>query len=373
MTAALRSFRRRRLSATEAQTQANRVLATPRAERLENAPDLHLDDPELLLSLFGTLAKQCDSAPAAVLEETEFFYEYLEALEVRYPADPILCDEREYFLGEAARIAGTASRILSKREDARNWFDLAEAWFLTTENAPANIARLAYQRLALRIEERDFPGVLRLVPHLVANLERLGMPEDAVKARFLLAVVLKESGRLEESVQVFDEIVERCRTIRNDVLLGWAVMNLAQTHALLQDPDKAMAAAAEATPLLRRQGNHVGLGKLQMAVGLLLRSTGSFADAIDAFRSAQREFSEIALHADVAAVHLIVADLLLEVSQPAQAEWEVRAALPIIDEYKLVPEGIAALSLLRDSLRRRQIDRNALRGLHGYFSDRAAS
>jgi tetratricopeptide (TPR) repeat protein len=372
VTAALRSFRRRRLSSSEGHTQADRVLSTPRSERLAKARELHLDDPELLLCLLGSLAKRSDSAPAAVLEEAEFFYGYLEGLEVRYPTDPILCDEQEYFLGEAARIAGTAARILSKREEARNWFDLSEAWFLTTENASANIARLSYQRLALRIEERDFPGVLRLVPHLIANFERLAMPEDAIKARFLLAVVLKESGRLEDSVPVFDEIVDRSRAIHNDTLLAWASMNLAQTYAMLQDPEKAMAAAEEATPLLRSQGNHVGLGKLQMAVGLLLRSKRSFAEAIEAFRYAQREFSEIALHADVAAVHLIVADLLLEVDQPAQAEWEIRAALPIIDEYKLVPEGIAALSLLRDSIRRRQIDRNALRGLHGYFAEIAS-
>jgi len=35
----------------------------------------------------------------------------------------------------------------------------------------------------------------------------------------------------------------------------------------------------------------------------------------------------------------------------------------------MVPEGYAALSLLQESLRRRQIDQNALRNLHGYFRD----
>ena len=53
----------------------------------------------------------------------------------------------------------------------------------------------------------------------------------------------------------------------------------------------------------------------------------------------------------------------------AQAEWEVRAALPIIEEEKMVPEGFAALTLLRESLRRRKLDRQALRNLHGYFRE----
>ena len=78
------------------------------------------------------------------------------------------------------------------------------------------------------------------------------------------------------------------------------------------------------------------------------------------------------MRADVAAVHLVIADLLLENGQDKQAEWEIRQALPIIDEYKLVPEGFAALTLLRESLRRQKIDRQALRNLHGYFEELSA-
>jgi hypothetical protein len=39
----------------------------------------------------------------------------------------------------------------------------------------------------------------------------------------------------------------------------------------------------------------------------------------------------------------------------------------VIDELKMVPEGMAALALLRESVRGRGIDRAALRELHGYF------
>jgi len=369
MTGKLRHFRRRRLDPEEGRAHAERVLATPIPERIEKAAELHLDDPESLLSLLSILPGQWDTAPAKVLEEAAFLYGYLENLEVRYPADPILYDEREYFLGESARIAGTAARFLSRRDDARAWFDLSEAWFLATENATVNIARLAYQRLALRIEERDFAAVLKLVPHLIANFERLAMPEDAVRARFLQAGVLKETGKLREATSVFQEIASAAKALGNDTLFAYALVDLTQAHGLLGDTGRAMEAAEEATSLLRRLGNHVALAKLQWGLGYLLRTKGNLAASIEAFREAQREFSEIEMHADVAAVHLILGDLLLDAGQPAQAEWEIRAALPVIDEYKLVPEGIAALSLLRESLKRRQIDRAALRNLHGYFRE----
>ncbi|HSS45057.1 MAG TPA: hypothetical protein VLO07_06920, partial [Thermoanaerobaculia bacterium] len=217
--------------------------------------------------------------------------------------------------------------------------------------------------------ERDFAAVLKLVPHLIANFERLAMPEDAVRARFLQAGVLKETDNLREATSVFEEIASAAKALRNDTLLAYALVDLTQAHGLLGNSGRAMEAATEATPLLRRLGNHVALAKLQWGLGYLLRTKGDLAASIEAFREAQKEFSEIEMHADVAAVHLILGDLLLDADQPAQAEWEIRAALPVIDEYKLVPEGIAALSLLRESLKRRQIDRAALRNLHGYFRE----
>ena len=367
MTDTVRHFRRRRLSREEGERYAQRVLLTPISERLDKVPALHLDDPEMLLSLLGVLARTCESCPADVLDEASFLYKYLEGLQVRYPADPILHDEREWYLGEAARVAGTAARFLARRDEAREWLDLSEAWFLATENSAGNVARVTYQRLALRTEERDFSGVLKLLPHLIANFERMSMADDALKGRFLRAAILKEVNRLAEAVEAYGEVIKEAEKLRNESVLATAFVNLALTHCATGNADEAAALAAKASPLLQRLKNHVMLAKLQWTVGFLLRSKGDLPAAIEAYRSAQRGFASISMHADVAAVHLVLADLLLDTGQAGQAEWEIRSALPVIDEYKLVPEGIAALSLLRESVRRRQIDRQALRSLHGYF------
>jgi hypothetical protein len=114
----------------------------------------------------------------------------------------------------------------------------------------------------------------------------------------------------------------------------------------------------------------VHIVKLQGSIGYLFRRTKNRTAALDAYRQSLGGAIELGMRGDVAALHLVVADLLLEGGQDAQAEWEIRAALPIIDEEKMVPEGIAALSLLRDSLRHRQIDKQALRELHGYFQEK---
>jgi tetratricopeptide (TPR) repeat protein len=353
------------LSAEDARAGAAGLLATPQKRRLEQASELRLEDPEQLLSVCELLRHLTEVEPARAREEAEFFYRFLET-----PRRSIgVFDERDYYMGELALVAGASCRVLAKRDEARRWFDLAEASFVLAHNASAHIARLAYQRLALRLEERDFEAVLQLAPRWFDCFSRLGLREDALKCRFLEAIALKETEQLEEAKQTLRQIKHDSQVEHFDRLAAIAGQNLFQIHAFLGEADQAMVEVSEAAPILGRLNNRVNLAKLQLGVGYLLRGQSRLAEALDAFRSAQRQFSEIEMHADVAATHLVLADILLDADQPAQAEWEIRAALPIIDRLNLVPEGIAALSLLRDSLRRRQIDRQALRSLNGYFEE----
>ena len=91
--------------------------------------------------------------------------------------------------------------------------------------------------------------------------------------------------------------------------------------------------------------------------------------AIEAYRQAQEQFEALGMRADIAALSLIIGDLLLDQGQNAEALREIAAALPVIDELKMAPEGMAALSLLRESARRQEVNRAALRELHGYFPE----
>lgn len=372
----------RNFSCAEARFGAECLLGLPIEKREAKMAELFGDDPQILLPVFEVLRDRWESSPASVRDDAEYFYRFLlekvsPCAEPQYKTGKFLFDERDYFLAEAALIAGTACRNLSRREEAWRWFNRSEVWFLSTARwllsigrLPLDLARLSYQRLALLTEERRFDEVRELLPQVTEVLERFEGREEALKCRFLEGGILIETRELEKAKEVYFEIASRAKALeKGEKLFATAQYNLVQLHAELGETEAALVASREAIPVLRRLDNRIGVGKLQCGLGLLYRKQGNRAAAIETFRAAQMEFEDLEMRADVAALHLIIADLLLEAGQEPQARWEIQAALPIIDEYKLVPEGMAALSLLHQSLKSHRINQQALRDLHGYFGN----
>ena len=365
MTGRVIRFPRLPLTSEAGREAAERVLATPFERRYEAVEALELEDPETLLSLCLILRPRLESSPALVRDEAEFLYRFIQT-----PRREIgLFDEREYFLGETALLAGTACRQLSRREEAHLWFDRAEAGFRHTINSVADLSRLSYQRLAERIEERQFDLVLEMLPALIESFQELEMHDDALKCRFLEGLALLESGELTDAIRVHDEIVVEAERLGNSRLLGTAYATLTNIYGMMGNAEAALASSSKAIPVLRRLDDRVALAKTQWGLATLLRSTGQIAASIETFRTAQAEFEAIGMRADVAALNLVIADLLLESGHEREAQREIAAALPVISELKMAPEGMAALQLLRDAARRQEINRQALRELHGYFEE----
>ena len=353
------------LSPQEGRRAAEHALSVPLSDRAGRAEELRLDHAEVLLAVCEILARNIEATPASVAEDADFFYRFLEA-----PMRKIgEFDEREYYLGELALLAGGANRILFRREDARRWFDRAESNFVCVANASVHFARLAYQRLALATEERRFDEVLELGPVWYENCRRLGLQEEALKCRFLEGLSHWERGEADDALETFRSLLDESRTIGLPRLSAQAANNLAHFSSALGRAEDALHYSQIALPLLQETNNRVHLAKLRWSIGDLLRTQGKITDAVETYRHALHECEEIGMRGDAAAIHLVLADTLLEAGHEAQAEWEVRAALPIIEEEKMVPEGFAALTLLRESLRRRKLDRQALRNLHGYFRE----
>jgi tetratricopeptide (TPR) repeat protein len=305
------------------------------------------------------------SEPAQARREASFFYAFLQQSGSRVG----LFDEHEYFLGEFALIAGTACRQLTLRDEARLWFDRAEAGYRHTVNAISDLSRLAYQRLALRMEERELETVLELAPALVENFAKLEMKEDELKARFLQGLALMESDRLEDAAGEFTSIVSIASAIKSERLVAQAYANLTHVYALSGDSENAIRCSQLSIPVLERLNDRFAIAKVRWGLANLLRKRGEIGAAIQAYRLAQGEFAEIGMKADVAALNLVIADLLLETGDETAAMKSVLVALPVLDELKMIPEGVAAMKLLQESVVQKKINHSALRELHGYFDE----
>jgi hypothetical protein len=66
----------------------------------------------------------------------------------------------------------------------------------------------------------------------------------------------------------------------------------------------------------------------------------------------------------MAYLRVLLAESLLASGREREAEWELLAALPIIESQGLAAEGVAAVSLLRESVARRKTDTQALRAVY---------
>jgi tetratricopeptide (TPR) repeat protein len=324
-----------------------------------------LEDSETLLELCAFLKEQIDSSPSTILKQAPVLYQLLQ--ESKTVAGQF--DEREYFVGEFALLAGIACRQLSRRQEARSWFDRAEKAFQHTVNEVVELLRVGYQRLSLRIEERQNDVILEFAPALGRSLEKSNMDEEALKCRFLEVVALGETGRIAEAFDLAEDVCRGAKKLGNQRLLGLAYCNLALYAGLLGDSSGMLEALGKAIPVLTVLNDRIGLAKARWSMGNSLRQQGQIPAAIEAYRFCRQEFESLGMVADVAAMRLAVADLLIESGQEQEATQEILAAVPIIEDLKMVPERLAALSLLRESLRQQKINRQALRDLHGFLEE----
>jgi tetratricopeptide (TPR) repeat protein len=300
-----------------------------------------------------------DLNPAVVEREASQIYTW-----ISNPAcDVGLFDERDYFLGETALLAGGACRQLGKREEVLLWLDRAEAGFRHTMNPAPGLANVAYARLALRFEMGRYRDVRELAPSLEGSFRKLRMNVEGVKCRLLLAMTLKQCGENATAIDLLEQVRTGPGLESEPFLQARLLTELGDLHQLQGDFSLALPAFQEALNLLRDKDTSLAGADLKLYVGGVHRALGSLGEAKDAYREAQRDYAALGMRHLVAYTHLVVAEVLLEMSREREAEWEILAALPAIDEIKMVPEAFAALALLRESVGRRNTNLTALKDL----------
>ncbi|MDQ6893368.1 MAG: hypothetical protein M3167_11910 [Acidobacteriota bacterium] len=267
-------------------------------------------------------------------------------------------DERDYFLGESALLAGTTARLSGRYDVADHWFDLADSSFRHTINCAPLLVRVSHARLALRYDMRRYREVLVLLPNVAREYARLGMVSDLNKTKFLEALTHKELG---ETDLAFATLLELRDAFEEELNYRSLVLaHIAEEYGRRDDQEQAICAYHEALEITKRTGDTMASIQLKAAIGEAYRSKGQCVEAIGFLRAAAAEASEAGMRSRLAYLRIILAEALLSDGRSREAEWEVLAALPIIEEQKMVAEGLAAVAVLRESVGRKRIDGSAL-------------
>lgn len=338
-------------------------LQTPVGDRSDDLKLKTLYDADVLLSIFGRFKSLIESSPATVAKESSAVYRGL--IETNRAVG--LFDERDYLLGESARLAGWACRLLGRYDEAEGWFDRAEATYRHTVNPAPLLANVAYARLAVRYEMRRYRDVLELLPSVISSFERLGMRAEAVKARFLHAVAAKAGGLGGDSLEMLQALREDLAAGEDTALLGQVLVSIGDHFGGEGRLGDAMTVYKEALPLLADCNRPIALAELKWSIGATYRVQNELPMALVAYREARADYQALGMRTLVAQVGLAIADTLVSLGRAREAEWEILAALPTIEEQKMVPEGFAAVALLKESVRQRKADPEALRQLREHL------
>lgn len=338
---------------------ARQYLSTPEENRSASFCEETLSNCDVLFAVCKILRDVIESDPAVTVTEASVLY--------RWSTNPLaavgLFDEREYLLGETALIAAKGSRLLGKFTDAERWLDRSEAAFRHTVNPAPSLAGIAFERLALRFSSGRFEETLELLPSLKSSFKKLGMGVEHAKAQFLEAISLRAVGRADEHYALLQGLEEASAVRDCPSLHGQVLVHIGNHEAILGQFEAAARTYEKALPIVMRGNRPAALCELKWSIGDAYRGQGSLGRAIEAYRVAKNDYQALGFRAFVTQLSLVIAETLLALGRDREAEWEILSALPAIEQERMVPEGFAAVALLRESVRHRKTDPRALREL----------
>jgi tetratricopeptide (TPR) repeat protein len=340
-------------------------LAIPARSRSEDLNRRFLSDPVVLLAVCARLKSVVETSPLRGVEEAILTYGWLNRN--RHVLEP--GEESEVFLAELAWIAAVGNKHCGRYRESQAWLDRLEQGSDGIAGTERVRARAGYVRLAVLHELRSYQEVIAGLAELKERFTRLGMQLSFAKCCLLEAITLKEIGRDAEARVVFNALSRDPAIERERSLQGMAFTGLAELDGRLGLFEVAHGKILKAGQLLKESGSPLAVAHLHAVEGELLRDQGQFDRAVDSYRTGVAVYSAGGFPSHAAYLRVVLAETLMVGGHENDAVAEIVAVLPIIDEQGLVREGIAAIGLLRESIRRKKADPNVLRELR-YQLDR---
>ena len=311
-------------------------------------------EPETIFQLLLYLQDSKETAPELVAKRTYEVHDFLRLRDTAFPSDL-----QYFFLGESARILGSVMKYVGRPREVEGWLEQAEAYFHRGPNPAPQLARIKAHRLALLYQLNGWELVCQAAPGIDRMFSTFAMEEDRVKWRIVWAATLKLAGKFDEALDVLKPLLESRARVRPE-LLGWVLLQAGDIHQICGDHSRAIEELTEAAQLLREGAQFTGLAEVSATISYVFRSHGMLSQAIELLESSRKDHKRLGMKWNEAYKRMLIAETFLAMGRAHDAEIEIRAALPILEEQAMVADALAAASLLREALQKQKLDERFL-------------
>ena len=330
------------------QSLAYEITAATLPTDATTARQIAVRGPEAVLQVLIYCQDQGEVNPQRVADCLLPLYSVLQAEGREAP------DLHLFFLGETAKLSGAALRSVGGPVAVGDWLDRAEAHFRAGVNPRPGIAKVLFQRLAACYMASRFDVVTKACPQLEAEFLAMGMEDDRVRCLILWAGSLKLKGLLQEALEILEPARQSRAQIRPE-LYGWVLLQCGDIQQTLGNHERALRELGEAARLLREGKQYIALADINWMISCIFRANGRFEEALTLLEASREDHARLGMKWPEAYHRVLLAETYLAMGRPREAEIEIRAALPILEEQGMLADAVIAVNLLREAVRQRKL------------------
>lgn len=330
-------------------------LALPIQSRSPNLTERFLADKPVLLAACISLEKSRNTKPVVAAREAKQMHEWLVSELASHPSEEI-----SYFAGRVAYSAAGCSRHLGHFREHDSWLEVARAHFDNTLSPGPMLARVEWSRLVALHDLHRVHGILDEIRSVTAAFKRYEMDLDELKGIVLEASVLKAMNRRVEALERLEVVRYAAAATEDSLMLGLTLASIAELVAESGNPQKGLLLMREALSLMGESSGPVGLGGIHVLTAELFRNEGNLEAASREYALAVAIYQAGGLSFQEAYMRVVRSETLLAGGCEDEALAELASALPVVMREEAWVDGVAAITLLKESLRRKRADPSAI-------------
>jgi tetratricopeptide (TPR) repeat protein len=309
-------------------------------------------------SAVAVLWQFSNSLPADVARQSQLIFSVGERFGIS-----ALFDEKDHLLGELSLLAGTALRQTGRWSEAGHWYSKASTFFGRTLRPTVGLIRIACERAALDYETRNYSRAIATGTALQRLCQGEALARERLKCQLVIGDSLHDSGRVAEAISVLTSMRSDPDIDRHPTFLVALLVKFANALALQQRYGEASRAHAEAFERLSKIHAPIVRADQKAVLAESLRDQGNLSEAVALYRMAIDEYTKIESMSLASYLRVVLAETLVALGRYSEAALELQEALPTIDHERMTSDGVAALALLKEALRRQNVEPKALREL----------